>query len=99
MRLENICAHESLKKKWIQILLIYASFLMSVPLIMKYFVSTEQYFACNISTILTSHMQHFPFPACRGKGTPQWTPKVSDTKGCMTLGHSSWSIWSLQNLS
>ena len=40
----------------------------------------------------------FPFPASREKGNPQWTPKVSDTKGCMTLGYSNWPICSQQNL-
>ena len=43
-------------------------------------------------------MQHFPFPASREKATPQWTPKVDETKGCMTLGHSNWTIWSPRNL-
>ena len=43
-------------------------------------------------------MQCFPFPASRGKGTPWWTPKVDDTKGYMTPGHSNWTICSLWNL-
>ena len=34
-------------------------------------------------------MQHFPFPACRERGALQWAPKVNDTKGCMTPGHSN----------
>ena len=42
-------------------------------------------------------MQHFPFPASREKGTLQWTPKVDDTKGCMTQGHPNWIIGSPQN--
>ena len=59
--------------------------------------STKPIFAIWISTFLTSHMQHFPFLACREKGIPQWTPKVTDTKRCMTLGHSNWTSSSLRN--
>ena len=51
--------------------------------------STKPIFAIRISTSLTSHMQHFPILACREKGIPQWTPKVTDTKRCMTIGHSN----------
>ena len=43
-------------------------------------------------------MQHFCFPACREKGSQQWTPKVNDIKGCMTLGHSNETSCSLWNL-
>ena len=43
-------------------------------------------------------MQHFPFPACREKGTPQRTPKEIGIKGDMTLWHSNWTICSQQNL-
>ena len=43
-------------------------------------------------------MQHFPFPAYSGKGTPQLTLKVGDTRGCMTLGHSNWTTYTPQNL-
>ena len=32
------------------------------------------------STLVTSHMQHFPFPASSERGTSQWTPNVNDTK-------------------
>ena len=37
-------------------------------------------------------MQHFPFPACRGKGHLTMDPKTDETKGYMTLGHSNWII-------
>ena len=40
------------------------------------------------------HVQQFPFPACREKGTPEWIPKVNDSKG-----HSDWTIWGPKNLS
>ena len=56
--------------------------------------SMKPIFASKISTLLPGHMQHFPFPACREKDSPQWTPKVSDTKWCMTLSHSNWTICS-----
>ena len=58
------------------------------------FAVHEAYFWKLIFHFINSHMQDFPFPACREKGTPQWTPKVNDTKGCMTLGHSNWTICS-----
>ena len=45
---------------------------------------------------ITSQMQHFPFLHAE-KGL-QWTPWVVDTKGCKTLGHSSWTICSPKNL-
>ena len=39
------------------------------------------------------------FSCIREKGTPQWTLNVHDIKkGCMTLGHSNWTIWSPWNL-
>ena len=41
------------------------------------------------STLLASCMQHFPFPACKEKDTLLLTPKVNDTKGYITLGHSN----------
>ena len=37
-------------------------------------------------------------PVCREKGTPQWTPKFNDIKGCMTLRHSNWTICSTLNI-
>ena len=41
----------------------------------------------------------FPFPACRGKAHYCWHQKWKATRGvCMNLGHSSWVIWSPQNL-
>ena len=41
----------------------------------------------------------FPFSSMQKKGrTLQWIPKVSNTKGCMTLGHSNWTIRSSQDL-
>ena len=43
-------------------------------------------------------MQHFPFPASSEMSTAEWTPKVNESKGCMTLGHSNWDIWNPQNL-
>ena len=43
-------------------------------------------------------MQHFLFPACRGKGTPYWTRKINGINGWMTLGHLNWTICSPQNL-
>ena len=116
--------------------------------------STKPILEKKISTLFMCQMQHFPFPACREKGTPKYgshkwlTPKgvwpwgtqigpfavhktyfckmnfhfinrphaafpfsciqwnghptmypiVSDTKGCMTLGHSNWTICSPRNL-
>ena len=49
----------------------------------------------NLNAPETYHMQHFPFPTCREKGTPtQLVPKVNDTKECMTLGQSNWTIYS-----
>ena len=39
--------------------------------------------------IITRHVErslHFPFSACRAKGTLQWTPKVDDTKGGIRNG-------------
>ena len=39
-------------------------------------------------------MQHSPFPACTEREALNWTPKVNETKGHMTLGHSSWTLWS-----
>ena len=38
-------------------------------------------------------MSHFPFPA----GQPLWNPRLKDIKGCMTLGHSNWTIRSSHN--
>ena len=40
----------------------------------------------------------FPSPACREKGISQLTLKVNETKGCMTLAHSNWTICSPLNL-
>ena len=50
--------------------------------------STKSTFAKWISTLLTSHLQYFPFPASREMGIPLWTARVSGHRGCMNLGHS-----------
>ena len=57
----------------------------------------KTYFWKIYSHFIRSHMQHFPFPACREKGIPQCTPKLIDFKGCMTLGNSIWTMWGLPN--
>ena len=36
----------------------------------------------------------FPFSCTQWKGSPQLTSKVNETKGCMTMGHSNWTICS-----
>ena len=54
--------------------------------------SMKPMFATWISTLLTGHKQHFAFPACRGKRQLTVDPKVNDTNGYMTLGHSNWTI-------
>ena len=63
-----------------------------------HFESTKPIFAKWISTLLTGQMQQFPFPAYSEMDTQKFTPKVNSTKGCMTLGHSSWTICSPRNL-
>ena len=65
---------------------------------LDYLESIKPNFVKEFSILLTSHMQHFPFPACREKGTLKATSKVNDTKECMTLGHSNRIICSPQNL-
>ena len=60
--------------------------------------SMKPIFAPKISTLLTSNMQHFHFPAYRKKGIQQLTPELNETKTkgyIMYIGHSSWTICSL----
>ena len=52
---------------------------------LHYLQSTIPIFAKWISTLLTTQMQNFPFPASREKGILQWTTKEDDTKTCMTF--------------
>ena len=40
----------------------------------------------------------FPFSCIQGKGHSKMDPNVSETMGSMTMGHSNWTICSLQNL-
>ena len=54
------------------------------------FAVHETYFCKMNFHSINNHMQDFHFPACRKKGTPQWTQKVKYTMGCMTLG--TWDI-------
>ena len=65
---------------------------------LDYFESMKPILPKWISTFLTSHMQNFPFPAYSEMGTPHCTPKVDESKGYMTLGHSNWTICSPGNL-
>ena len=60
--------------------------------------SKETYFSRMDFHFFNRPQAAFPFSWIQWKGTPQWTPKVSDTKGCMTLGHSNWTICSPRNL-
>ena len=49
----------------------------------------------SIFTLLTSHMQEFPF--FKEKGTLQLIPKVTATRGYMTMGYSNWTSRSSWN--
>ena len=60
--------------------------------------STKPIFGMQNFTLLTAHMQHFPFPACREREAPHWTPNVNGTNGSRTLRHSSWMILTPRNL-
>ena len=40
----------------------------------------------------------FPISCMQRKGQRKSVPKVNDTKECGTLGHSSWIVWSPENV-
>ena len=58
--------------------------------------STKPFFACETSTLLTSHMDHFS--CMQRRDSLQWTQKSKETDSCVTQGHSNWVICNLQNL-